>query len=244
MTSHPFGPFSHALQAEALVPPLRIEAASIVAQVQANFPAVENEQHIELAGPRVTEDIGQYFLSDPKKIGFPFRRQLLLFALQGEFRAHGRAAAAGGLCRADAGGGAGGCLRPMTRLSTAAALESAMAEEMRRDPRVYTMSTSVSPTLLAEYGPQRVKRMPISEATMTGIAVGSAGCGFRPVVHWRSVTFVPGETTTVTLDITPALLSFYDVNMKYVVEPGDFSIMVGNSSRDADLQKLTLQVVR
>ena len=24
---------------------------------------------------------------------------------------------------------------------------------------------------------------------MTGIAVGSAGCGFRPVVHWRSVTF-------------------------------------------------------
>jgi pyruvate dehydrogenase E1 component beta subunit len=31
--------------------------------------------------------------------------------------------------------------------------------------------------------------MPISEAAMTGIAVGSAGCGFRPVVHWRSVTF-------------------------------------------------------
>jgi pyruvate dehydrogenase E1 component beta subunit len=31
--------------------------------------------------------------------------------------------------------------------------------------------------------------MPISEATMTGIAVGSAGCGFRPIVHWRSVTF-------------------------------------------------------
>jgi pyruvate/2-oxoglutarate/acetoin dehydrogenase E1 component len=77
----------------------------------------------------------------------------------------------------------------VTRLSYAAALESAMAEEMRRDARVYTMSTSVSPALLAEHGPLRVKRMPISEATMTGIAVGSAGCGFRPVVHWRSVTF-------------------------------------------------------
>ena len=77
----------------------------------------------------------------------------------------------------------------MTRLSFAAALESAMADEMRRDPRVYTMSTSPSPALLAEHGPLRVKRMPISEATMTGIAVGSAGCGFRPVVHWRSVTF-------------------------------------------------------
>ena len=77
----------------------------------------------------------------------------------------------------------------MTRLSYAAALESAMADEMRRDERVFTMSTSPSPALLAEHGPLRVKRMPISEATMTGIAVGSAGCGFRPVVHWRSVTF-------------------------------------------------------
>src|SRR5260370_17766433 len=77
----------------------------------------------------------------------------------------------------------------MTVLSYAAALESAMADEMRRDPRVYTMSTSPSPALLAEHGAVRVKRMPISEATMTGIAVGSAGCGFRPIVHWRSVTF-------------------------------------------------------
>jgi pyruvate/2-oxoglutarate/acetoin dehydrogenase E1 component len=77
----------------------------------------------------------------------------------------------------------------MPRLSYANALESAMADEMRRDSRVYTMSTSPSPSLLAEHGPLRVKRMPISEATMTGIAVGSAGCGFRPVVHWRSVTF-------------------------------------------------------
>jgi pyruvate dehydrogenase E1 component beta subunit len=74
-------------------------------------------------------------------------------------------------------------------MSFAAALESALAEEMRRDPRVYTMSTAPSPALLQEMGEGRVRRMPISEATMTGIAVGSAGCGFRPVVHWRSVTF-------------------------------------------------------
>ena len=54
----------------------------------------------------------------------------------------------------------------------------------------------------------------------------------------------PGETRTVTLDITPDSLAFFDVNMKYVVEPGDFEIMVGNSSRDADLQKLILQVTK
>lgn len=77
----------------------------------------------------------------------------------------------------------------MPSLSFANALEAAMSEEMRRDDRVYTMSTAPSPGLLQEYGTSRVRRMPISEATMTGIAVGSAGCGFRPVVHWRSVTF-------------------------------------------------------
>jgi len=77
----------------------------------------------------------------------------------------------------------------MPALSFANALETAMSEEMRRDDRVYTMSTAPSSGLLQEYGTSRVRRVPISEATMTGIAVGSAGCGFRPVVHWRSVTF-------------------------------------------------------
>ncbi len=69
----------------------------------------------------------------------------------------------------------------------------------------------------------------------------------RPVKElkgFRKVWLKPGERTTVALDITPAHLAFFDVNMKYVVEPGDFELMVGNSSRDADLTKLTLQVTR
>ena len=67
----------------------------------------------------------------------------------------------------------------------------------------------------------------------------------RPVKElkgFRKVRLKPGESTTVKLDITADHLSFYDINMKYVVEPGDFEIMVGNSSRDKDLQKLTLRV--
>jgi beta-glucosidase len=40
----------------------------------------------------------------------------------------------------------------------------------------------------------------------------------------------------------PESLAFYDVKMKYTVEPGEFEIMVGNSSRDADLQKVVLTV--
>ena len=67
----------------------------------------------------------------------------------------------------------------------------------------------------------------------------------RPVKElkgFRRVVLQPGETRTVTFEITPALLSFYDSRMKYVVESGDFEIMIGNSSRDSDLQKVTLAV--
>ncbi|MGA3345765.1 MAG: glycoside hydrolase family 3 N-terminal domain-containing protein [Terracidiphilus sp.] len=69
----------------------------------------------------------------------------------------------------------------------------------------------------------------------------------RPIKElkgFRKVRLEPGESTTVAFDITPASLSFLDVNMKFVVEPGDFEIMVGNSSRNADLQKLILQVTK
>jgi beta-glucosidase len=67
----------------------------------------------------------------------------------------------------------------------------------------------------------------------------------RPVKElkgFRKVRLQPGETITVALDITPDELAFYDENMKYVVEPGEFEIMVGNSSRDVDLQRVVLQV--
>ena len=67
----------------------------------------------------------------------------------------------------------------------------------------------------------------------------------RPVKElkgFEKVWLAPGESRTVTFTITPALLRFWNVGMKYVVEPGDFSIMIGTSSRDEDLKKLTLTV--
>jgi beta-glucosidase len=68
----------------------------------------------------------------------------------------------------------------------------------------------------------------------------------RPVKELKGfakVALRPGETRTVALDITAEMLAFYDIDMKYGVEPGDFEIMVGNSSRDADLRKVILSVV-
>ena len=67
----------------------------------------------------------------------------------------------------------------------------------------------------------------------------------RPVKElkgFQRITLQPGETKTVALDITPDSLAFYDTAMNYVVEPGKFEILLGNSSRDEDLQKLVLTV--
>ena len=72
--------------------------------------------------------------------------------------------------------------------------------------------------------------------------VSSATRPIKELKGFRKVRLQPGESTTVAFDITPDLLRFYDVIMKEVVEPGDFVLMIGNSSRDADLTKLTLQV--
>ncbi len=69
-----------------------------------------------------------------------------------------------------------------------AALE-AIAEEMRRDPKIFYMSTDALPPLLKEFGAERVRATPITEAALTGMAIGAAGCGFRPIVNWRQVTF-------------------------------------------------------
>jgi beta-glucosidase len=67
----------------------------------------------------------------------------------------------------------------------------------------------------------------------------------RPVKELKGferVALRPGETRTVAFDITPASLAFYDVNMEYVVEPGDFDVMVGTSSREVDLRTVALHV--
>jgi beta-glucosidase len=69
----------------------------------------------------------------------------------------------------------------------------------------------------------------------------------RPVKELRGfskIALQAGETKTVALDITPESLAFWDVRMKYTVEPGEFEIMAGSSSRDADLQKVVLTVTK
>ena len=76
----------------------------------------------------------------------------------------------------------------------------------------------------------------------SAIAISSVTRPIKELRGFKKVWLNPGETTTVEIAISPASLAFYDIDMNYVVEPGEFAIMVGTSSRDSDLQSVTLRV--
>ena len=84
------------------------------------------------------------------------------------------------------------------------AINEALQEEMRRDPRVVLFGEDVAVPggvykvtegLLAEFGPDRVMDTPISEAAIAGIGVGAAMTGLRPVVE---IMF--GDFLTLAMD--------------------------------------------
>jgi beta-glucosidase len=51
-------------------------------------------------------------------------------------------------------------------------------------------------------------------------------------------------TASVALDTAREFFTFCNIRMKYVVESGEFEIMVGDSARDFDLQKVTPTVMK
>jgi beta-glucosidase len=66
----------------------------------------------------------------------------------------------------------------------------------------------------------------------------------RPVMElkgFQRVSLAPGETITIELPITSAALQFYNRDMERVVEPGEFEIMVGNSSQSHQSTVLTVR---
>ncbi len=86
----------------------------------------------------------------------------------------------------------------MAELSYREALNRAMDEEMARDPKVFILGEEVgeydgaykvSKGLLSKYGPERVRDTPISELGFTGLGVGAALAGLRPIVEWMTHNF-------------------------------------------------------
>jgi pyruvate/2-oxoglutarate/acetoin dehydrogenase E1 component len=89
-------------------------------------------------------------------------------------------------------------------ITFAEAVREALAEEMRRDSRVFILGEDVAEAgtpfkvlsgLVEEFGTKRVVDTPISEAGFTGLAVGAAMTGLRPVVD---IMF--GDFITLTMD--------------------------------------------
>ena len=67
----------------------------------------------------------------------------------------------------------------------------------------------------------------------------------RPVKElkdFKRINLAPGETKSITFNLNKSAFAYYDIDMKYVVEAGQFDILVGNSSRDEDLKKTTLSI--
>ncbi len=63
----------------------------------------------------------------------------------------------------------------------------------------------------------------------------------RPIKElkgFKKIWLDPGQLQTVNFSITPELLSFYDKNMKWIIEPGSFTIMVGTASDETQSIKL------
>lgn len=83
----------------------------------------------------------------------------------------------------------------MPRLTYLEAYVRAVRNEMRRDPRVFVMGQDVESLLygdfgLAEFGSERVRNTPISEAGFFGAGIGSAMTGMRPVIQGGAATFL------------------------------------------------------
>lgn len=64
----------------------------------------------------------------------------------------------------------------------------------------------------------------------------------RELRGFRRMHLSPGERKTVTFEIGPEHLAFYNVDKEFLVEPGAFDVMVGRSSRREDLESITLTV--
>jgi pyruvate/2-oxoglutarate/acetoin dehydrogenase E1 component len=95
-------------------------------------------------------------------------------------------------------------INTMREITFSQAINEALAEEMRRDPRVFIIGEDVAEAgtpfkvlsgLVKQFGPERVIDSPISEAGIAGIGVGAAMTGMRPVVD---IMF--GDFATLIMD--------------------------------------------
>jgi beta-glucosidase len=95
-----------------------------------------------------------------------------------------------------------------------------------------TLKASVTVTNSGRYDGQEVVQLYIRDV------VGSVTRPVKELKGFQKIMVKAGESKTVTFNITPEDLKFYNSNLKYDWEPGEFEVMIGGNSRDVKVQKL------
>ncbi len=71
--------------------------------------------------------------------------------------------------------------------------------------------------------------------------VGSVSRPVKELKGFERITLNPGESRDVTFTITPDMLKFYNFNLEYVNEPGEFDLMIGPNSSDVTTVRFNLK---
>ena len=109
-----------------------------------------------------------------------------------------------------------------------------LSKSILNSDEIITVSVSVTNT--GNYDGDEVVQMYIRDK------VSSVTRPVKELKGYQRIFLKKGETKKVDFNINKETLAFYDINMKYCVEPGEFKIMTGSSSDDNDLQSIILEV--
>ncbi len=96
------------------------------------------------------------------------------------------------------------------------------------------LTASITVTNSGKYDGKEVVQMYIRDL------VGSITRPVKELKGFEKIELKAGETKTVSFKITPELLKFYNYDLEYVFEPGDFDVMIGGSSQDVKTARFTL----
>ena len=95
-----------------------------------------------------------------------------------------------------------------------------------------SLTASVTVTNSGKYDGKEVVQLYIRDV------VGSTTRPVKELKGFKKIDLKAGETKTVSFTITPEDLKFYNYDLKYDWEPGDFQIMIGSNSRDVKMDKV------
>ena len=98
-----------------------------------------------------------------------------------------------------------------------------------------TLTASVTVTNTGNYDADEIVQMYIRDL------VGSITRPVKELKGFERIHLKKGESKQVNFTITPDLLKFYNYDMQYVCEPGEFNVMIGPNSRDVKTTSFELK---